>query len=295
MQSIDINQILSNENIQALENKKETMKFDNCFKDLLIKNRTAFIISNYTETKVSLLFLVNLSNNSFNLIETKKQKHRSFNIDFKKQFFTIGKRRGFQKDIDTLKERLKKVTGFILSKSPTILVHFNDKTEKETPFKKELSSLFNMDISAFSKVKNIPEKFIHSIVIHFKHFIKSLYTVKDKPKEDSTKLQDKINEIQNLFIKMIGDESKIVVTNSTKKKRALNSVYTLVITKELSILVEESPMTKNKIILNDEEKKYTLNNENITLTSINWFTKKLENISSDIGNNIAQVLVGEKR
>ena len=54
-------------------------------------------------------------------------------------------------------------------------------------------------------------------------------------------------------------------------------------------------MTKNKIILNDEEKKYTLNNENITLTSINWFTKKLENISSDIGNNIAQVLVGEKR
>ena len=94
---------------------------------------------------------------------------------------------------------------------------------------------------------------------------------------------------------MIGYESKIVVTNSTKKKRALNSVYTLVITKELSILVEESPMTKNKIILNDEEKKYTLNNENITLTSINWFTKKLENISSDIGNNIAQVLVGEKR
>ncbi|RAP36450.1 hypothetical protein DID80_05450 [Candidatus Marinamargulisbacteria bacterium SCGC AAA071-K20] len=295
MQSIDIKQLISQENIKVPEPKSSHLHFNNSFLTLLAKNRNEFLISNYSQHKDKLLFCINPAKNTFKLIETKGEKSRSFNIDFEKQFFTVGKRRGFEKDIVTLKSQLKKMTGFILNNHPTVLVLFDDKQEGETTLKSELKNKFNINTDPFSQIKKIKENLVHSIASHLKKFISMLSTISKPTGEKTHALPEMINATKKIFLEMLDDESKIIVTNSSKKEKTINSIYTLVITPEKALFVEESSLSKNKIIFNYKEKIYTLNEDPLTKTSLDWFTRKLEQISNEISRDKATILVGEKK
>lgn len=293
MQSIDINQLLNQEQSKAASPTKAMMHFSPTYQALLSETRKAILFTNKNRNETQLSFLVNLNKNVFQLIEKKEDKSRSFNINFEKQFFTVGKRRGFQNDLSLLNERLKKVIGFILKHAPIVFVEKAPIENQTSEKKQEISEYFNINTKSFTEVKTVSEKMVHSLAVHLKHFLKTLTSIKPKTDTADNKLQTQLKNTETMFLELLENEQKIIITNSTKKQNKLNSIYTLVVTKEKTIYVEESNMTKNKIIFNSLEKIYTLNGEDLTVTSLDWFTRKLEHINGELINQKAEAFTGE--
>ncbi len=285
MQSIDINFLIRQENRSGF-NSQEPKKY---FFDLeafspLFEECSAMVITNYTGSDQGYLFCLVVNQTFFELTERKGGKTRTFRIDWDKQFLSVGQRRGFSDDLDTLKLCLKKISAFLVSGHPKLWIEQSQQKLELNPVK-DLSDLFGLpENNRLASVTEKEKSLSQLAALNIRHFIQMM----ERPTSASN-LSRKIGAIQSLFYNILGQETRVVIFN---KLHALSPVpYVLTFTRQIVSFIEQGKEMVSRLDIHFQNRIYTLNDAVLTQSGLIWFLKKLDQIMRDLDESHAEILV----
>ena len=119
MKSIDINQLLAQDHRQQVKSNP-IPKVKNPFTTTL--NDQSVLISTFnTNSDNSHTLSLHISPNDLSVIETKDQRSRQLNYNFKTHFLSVNKKKGSENDLETLHKMIRKILLLVLKEPLTIL------------------------------------------------------------------------------------------------------------------------------------------------------------------------------
>ena len=295
MKSIDINMILTHEHMKSVSVYPQDMTLIELMK---ILKSNHIIVTDKKVEKSTFQYFIHFNKDELVLFEKKHEKKRRFIYQVDKQLFVINQRRAQKNEIKEIIHRLSLYNKFLNNQEQNYLSDIKNNDN-------------NLDahesiklIMTYSRILKINVEKIHAVILsHYQqillaNYLKSLNKLIE-PKKDEKNDKNKtivIEYFKNIVKQFVKENDVIVISNITKNSQKKGAMlYTMYLKEEKVVLIEKTMSTKNEFIIDLQDQKIMLNNNEMKESALNWLLSKCNHISNDITSGVATVIQGSKK
>ncbi len=268
MKSIDINQLLAQDHRQQVKSNP-IPKVKNSFSSSL--NNNSILISTFKAGSDNTHTLnLHINSEDLTIIETKDQRSRQLNYNFKTHFLSVNKKKGSENDLETLHKLIRKLLLLVLKEPLTVLSNTSKGSSNMSNFMHAHKPL--LSYASYQIPDSNTDTIQQNIGI-------SLQTFSTQLKNASQKESGIGQQIKKRLLKALGIFKSLIISDSRLKKAALNTIHTLTINAKQSTYTEKSKISNQRFEFNMSDCSITHNQQQTGAKTLVWFNEKVKQMS----------------
>ena len=290
MESIDINTILAQENMNVISN---SYKDKITLKDLMKKlESNLMIVTNKNVEKSKLQYFVHYNKDELLVLEKKNDKKRRFIYQVQKKMFIINHRRAQKNEIKEMMHRLTIYSKLLNNHKQSYI------SDKQEDIQATDNDALIKLVMNYSEMLNLKQKKLYHANLSKNHelllanYLKSFSNIIRKKTSEKNRLMV-INYFKEIADYFVTNDNSILITNKADVTNTrAETRYTMIVKKENIKLTEKNISTKNEFVIDLANNTLMLNHEQMKESALNWLLSKCMKISADIESGKATVFQG---